>query len=80
MDKRLAKVQRMPSSLSVIANSLGVVQVDQDLQGKGAPVSPGIQLNAAHLGSLPNQDLALANHFLPPAQLRLPVTEGHDLP
>jgi hypothetical protein len=33
----------------------------------------------AHPGSLPNRDLALANQFLPAAQLRFSITAGHDL-
>jgi len=33
----------------------------------------------ADLGSFPNQDLALADQFLPPAQLRFTITAGHDL-
>jgi len=69
----------MPSGLSVLACFWAVVQVGQDLQGKGAPVSARIQPNSAHLGSLPNQDLALANQFLPPTKLGFTVGVGQEL-
>jgi hypothetical protein len=56
-----------------------MVQVDQDLQG-GEPANwARIISKRTNLGSLPNQDLAFANKFLPPAQLQFPITAGHDL-
>jgi hypothetical protein len=56
-----------------------MVQVDQDLQGQGVAIFALIQSNSADLGSFPNQDYALANQFLPPAQLGFTIAAGNDL-
>ena len=54
--------------------------MDQDLRVGGAKDWAKTQSESDRLGSFPNQDVALANQFSPPAQLRYPIPAGHDLP
>jgi hypothetical protein len=80
------KAARLPRPVGHISRSpaygeaLEVVQVDQDLQGGETANSARISAKKAKVGSLSNQVLAFANQFLPHAQLRFPITAGHDLP